>query len=532
MLKNLYFLLFFILVGDLYAQTGLPQLKISSKRIDFMTTNYLETKSREIVFKNVGDTVLTIYHIDSLKPPFYGQFHYPDTLKKDDSVRYYIAYKPKIAARDSQRVILRADTRLSHSIGLLFDISYSMRYDMPNDPGVSRLEAARIAGRQFINSMINTKDVKDEAAVFHFWEGFRVEQDFTTDKQKLIDALPRRFGSATAFYDGCAKSVYEMRDRPYVKVLIALTDGEDRDSWQYTPSSLVNLANRFNVKIFIVGIGSNRFAASLRQIAEGTGGKYFNAMTTSELNNIYYRIFNELSKNVTLYFDLLGNMPQPQLVLECPTDTIQHLPMDTLVYDVFLRSVNSEAAQGKKYELVLSFNRTLLYPLDDDFKYNDDGTVSFFGSVDSNLYTSPLKSIKFCTLVGDEQCTDIRLEKIIWDDTFYGELTSSDLCDICVYSCARDLRQIQLVGKNELKQNTPNPFNNTSKIDFVIENPGHYIIEVYDLFGNSVMILLDKYLPEGAYTVVFDRTGIPSGTYFYSLFSPNRRQTKRMIIVE
>jgi hypothetical protein len=532
MFAKLHFLFIFILAGNLFAQSGLPHLSLSSKKIDFGKTYYLEVKSEKITFRNVGDTVLTIYHFDSLKPPFYGQFHYPDTLKKNDSVAYYIAYKPRTAGRDSQRVYLRADTRLSHSIGLLFDISYSMRYDMPNEPSVSRLEAARIAGRQFINSMIYTNDVQDEAAVFYFWEGFRVAQDFTTDKQKLINALPRRYGSATAFYDGCAKSINRMRNRPYVKVLIALTDGEDLDSWQHTPNSVIDLAKRYNVKIFTVGIGSRRFATSLRRIAEQTGGQYFDAMTTEDLNNIYFKIFNDLSKNVTLYFDITGTMPHPQLLMDCPTDTVPHLPADTLVYDVFLHDVKSEAAQGKDYELILNFNRTILYPLDKDFRYNNDGTVSFFGRVDSNLNISPIKSIKFLTLVGDAPCTDIRLEKIVWSDEYYGELQSSDLCEICASSCARDLRQIQTVGKNILEQNTPNPFNQSSSIDFIIENEDHYKIEVYDLFGNLLATLLDKNLTEGVYTVVFDRANLPAGTYFYSLISSRSRQTKRMIIIE
>jgi hypothetical protein len=88
------------------------------------------------------------------------------------------------------------------------------------------------------------------------------------------------------------------------------------------------------------------------------------------------------------------------------------------------------------------------------------------------------------------------------------------------------------VGKNILEQNTPNPFNQSSSIDFIIENEGHYKIEVYDLFGNLLATLLDKNLTEGVYTVVFDRANLPAGTYFYSLISSRSRQTKRMIIIE
>ncbi len=532
-MKRILLILFlFTTIVNLSAQSGLPQLYISNKRIDFGKTLFMEKKSQTLTFKNVGDTVLTIYSIDSLRPPFFGTFLFPDTLKQNDSVNYIISYKPTVAARDSQRVFLSADTRLSHSIALLIDISYGMDDPMPNDRSISKIDAAILAAKNFIQSMINTKDVKDEAGIFSFWLSFQVDQSFTTNKQQLINALPTRTKPATALYDAIAKTINYLKDRPYKKVLIALTDGEDNSSYNHTPNSVISLANSNNIIIYTVGIGSSISVTALRDIAERTGGKFYNARTRNELSDIYYKIFNELSKKVTLYFDVVGLTNPPELLLDCPSDTAAHLPEDTIRYKVYLNRVSSESSQGSKYELVFRFNISMLFPLEDNYKYNGDGTVSFFGTVDSNLYSSPLRTIKFLTLVGDEPCADIHLEKIIWDDEYFGEIKSKDFCNICINSCARTLRQIQLVNKNILEQNIPNPFTCAATINFEIAKPGHYKLEVYDLFGNLVLKPLDDDLNEGKYSVVIDGRQLSIGTYFYSLISVYGRETKRMVVVK
>ena len=149
-------IIIFLFSVNAYSQDGLPQLDLNKTLFDFGRTLYMETTTQQITLSNVGDTVLTIYYIDSLSSPFYSVFHYPDTLEKGDSVVYEINYIPNQAGRDSQRVFLRADTRLSHSIGLLFDRSPSMTDNRMPGENVTRLYAAREAAKVLINAMINT----------------------------------------------------------------------------------------------------------------------------------------------------------------------------------------------------------------------------------------------------------------------------------------------------------------------------------------------------------------------------------------
>ncbi len=83
-----------------------------------------------------------------------------------------------------------------------------------------------------------------------------------------------------------------------------------------------------------------------------------------------------------------------------------------------------------------------------------------------------------------------------------------------------------------LGQNTPNPFNSQTAISFDVEQPGRYILEVYDLQGKLVNVLANSEMGRGTYWVRWegtDRSGetVPSGTYLYRLRDEKGNATVR-----
>jgi Outer membrane protein Omp28/Secretion system C-terminal sorting domain len=84
----------------------------------------------------------------------------------------------------------------------------------------------------------------------------------------------------------------------------------------------------------------------------------------------------------------------------------------------------------------------------------------------------------------------------------------------------------------QLEQNYPNPFNPSTKINFSITQSGLTILKVYNLPGNEISTLLNKYISSGNYELTFDATNLPSGIYFYTLQSNGLIQTKKMILLK
>ncbi len=88
-----------------------------------------------------------------------------------------------------------------------------------------------------------------------------------------------------------------------------------------------------------------------------------------------------------------------------------------------------------------------------------------------------------------------------------------------------------------LSQNYPNPFNPATKIDFALPRSGHATLEVFNVVGQRIRVLLDDELPAGAHSAVWDgreTSGqmVGSGVYFYRLKSQNFSDIKRMVFLK
>lgn len=525
--------IFLIIFSSIVAKaqsSALPMLDINKITFDFGKRKYLEEKCDTIVFKNIGDTVLTIYKIDSILRPFYSNITYPHTLEKGDSLVFYICYKPYRASRDSQRVFLRADTRLSHSIALLFDVSMSMDELLPSERK-TRLQAANEAGEEFILSMLNTPKVSDEAAIYSFAQSFYENQNWTSDKQLLINSLPKTTYPSTAFYDACVEAINRLKTRKYQKVLVALTDGEDNRSRTYNANDVITQARANNIKVYTVGVGSNVSDGILQNIAQSTGGQFFKAQSSSELKDIYFKIFNLLSKNVTLYFDLLGACTEPFLQLECKADSSTS-PGDTLSYKIYLYAVNTDFAMNSKYKLKFRFNPRLLLPLSNSgIPYEFNGIFELNGINRVNLDSFPLATIKFLSLMGDSSCTDLQLVSLTWDDNWYPPLTTMQNCKICISTCVRHLSNV-LYYEPITMMISPNPANSQSKISFRTNSAGRYSLKLYDILGNTLATIVENDLPAGIYSYEINLSQIPEGTYFLRLYGKDVNCFKRLEVLK
>lgn len=87
-----------------------------------------------------------------------------------------------------------------------------------------------------------------------------------------------------------------------------------------------------------------------------------------------------------------------------------------------------------------------------------------------------------------------------------------------------------------LEANRPNPFNPRTEIRFALPVGGATRLEVFDLRGRSVAVLIDEPLPAGPGSVVWDAVdanghGLASGTYLYRLVHPAGERTRRMVLL-
>ncbi len=86
--------------------------------------------------------------------------------------------------------------------------------------------------------------------------------------------------------------------------------------------------------------------------------------------------------------------------------------------------------------------------------------------------------------------------------------------------------------KFALHQNYPNPFNPNTIIRYDIAEKSLTKLIVFDVLGREVARLVDDIRDAGSYTVTFDGSGLPSGTYFCRLESGNFVTDMRMMLIK
>jgi hypothetical protein len=93
------------------------------------------------------------------------------------------------------------------------------------------------------------------------------------------------------------------------------------------------------------------------------------------------------------------------------------------------------------------------------------------------------------------------------------------------------------LARASLEQNSPNPFNPQTRIDYTLVAPAHAVIEIFDASGAVVARLDEGRKPAGSYAAAWNgRDGkgraVASGVYFYRLAGMPEVAAKKMVLLK
>ncbi len=89
-----------------------------------------------------------------------------------------------------------------------------------------------------------------------------------------------------------------------------------------------------------------------------------------------------------------------------------------------------------------------------------------------------------------------------------------------------------LPTKYELNQNYPNPFNPMTTIKFSLPERGKVQLEIYNMIGERIAILINKEMEAGYHSINFDASNLSSGVYFYRINTKNFNKVRKMLLVK
>ncbi len=191
------------------------------------------------------------------------------------------------------------------SVALIIDRSGSMQGQ--------KLSDAKTAANTFVDEMA----ANDKGTIISFASDVMVNQSFTTNKGLLHNAINSlSSGGGTNLYDAIVEGVNQCNTQSGRKAIIALTDG-NASIFTYTLDQCIAQAVNAGLPVYTIGLGSGAIESDLRKIADETGGQYYYAPTSAELESIYQQISQQIQNQYKISYS--SNNPS----FDCTTRNVE-----------------------------------------------------------------------------------------------------------------------------------------------------------------------------------------------------------------
>lgn len=174
-------------------------------------------------------------------------------------------------------------------------------------------------------------------------------------------------------------------------------------------------------------------------------------------------------------------------------------------------------------------------PLDESLDFNEDGAYSLADAVALLYYLREQMSWSLLAGLADLQPLDLTGDEraYLWQVLKQIGLTDRELRDLrSLLGGSRPYRSLALY------QNSPNPLNPSTTISYSIPEGAalETRLEIYNIRGQIVRILIDRVQEPGVYQVFWDGTDgqgkeIPSGVYFYRLRAGGKTRVRKMVVL-
>ncbi|MEJ6950100.1 VWA domain-containing protein [Natronospora cellulosivora (SeqCode)] len=263
----------------------------------------------------------------------------------------------------------------------LVDVSGSMRG--------APIRNVRIASEEIVNLLGS----RDRAAIIPFNSSANVLQEFTYDKNDLIEQINRlSAGGGTRIDRGIAESIRHYEDygrEDSLKVVMLLSDGIS------SAAPAINQAYEAadnNILIYSLGIGSGVDQELLAEISEITGGIYRFSPTADQINEFMEELGRDIFNNSGRDVNLQINIPKMDSVV---LKNIEPEPLDTVYQDdgSIILKYNYETFPMQTEELIILDYYG--YNLELGEYFLTDSTILTYRDINNEYYQKEYPALSF-----------------------------------------------------------------------------------------------------------------------------------------
>ncbi len=435
---------------------------------------------------------------------------------------------------------------------------------------------AIVDAKRAASGFVDRLSTQDEAALISFNDQVFFDQNWTNDKALLktrINALNTNGG--TALWDAIIEGIITISPRTKKKVMIVLTDGRDANSTNSFNAAL-NAVRNSSVIVYTIGLGSNIDSPGLINIANASGGRYYNAPNGTDLDQIYADISSQISptgicelRYASKADCLDGSLRTVEVIVRNAGRTASAsasyaLPVDSSTFSYVTLAIDDALAVESSGELEVPVRLVRLTPnrpqMNIEFHWQYDRSKLTLKSVEATTLTTqhtitviPTLNGSTVRVQGNAAIPDtgiILRARFTAMETFFSTkvplmmdlLSTTTSCTVSSPDhglvtisgiCERALvRSSGTQRKTQLYPSSPNPFNPSTTVYFSLAREGAVSLLLYDLRGRVISTLVHQRLPAGDYTRIIDGTALTNGAYWLVFRTGDFEQTQKLLLLK
>ena len=155
-------------------------------------------------------------------------------------------------------------------------------------------------------NLVRSSNPQDQVFVVNFNDEYYLDQDFTSNINKLREALEKvEARGGTALYDAILASANHLKEaKLQKKILFVVTDGEDNASRDSLEETVRKLQEENGPTVYAIGLlgeeKARRARRALETIAQRTGGIAFLPRTLDEVDQISSSVAHDIRNQYTI----------------------------------------------------------------------------------------------------------------------------------------------------------------------------------------------------------------------------------------
>jgi VWFA-related protein len=170
------------------------------------------------------------------------------------------------------------------------------------------LDLLKLAAERFVLRLLP----EDRARIGSFSDKILISPQFTGDRDELVRILRSeiQYGNPTFLWDAIARSMDALTNETGRRVVLVFSDGEDERSRDNSYRDILTRGVAEDFMVYTIGLQSEipvmrrvtRPDRRLQELAEQTGGGYFELTRAADLNSTFTRVADELHRQYVIGF--------------------------------------------------------------------------------------------------------------------------------------------------------------------------------------------------------------------------------------